>query len=1163
MRQTVFVTDPSETIYTDGILTEMSVAIDLLCCSVRARGLPDDVQVDIVCVGIKRLQDVVTIIVAQAQVQVQVSTADGQEGKDTKCFKKEEPVLIHKIYLLKKMDQDSAHMVAASKVPMLKPREFEIWRMRIEQYIQMIDYYLWEVIENGSTLPISTIVKGVTTVMPIISVEDKAQRRLKVKARSTLMMGIPNEQQLNFKSIKDSKLLLEAVEKRFGGNDATKKTQRNLLKQYQHNSPQIAHGDLQQVHPDDLEEMDLKWQMALLTIRARRFLKNTGRKLNLNGNETLGFNKTKVEYYNCYKRGHLARESKAPRSQDNINNESIRRTVPVEITNSSALKGLGYDAVPPPHIGLLMPLTPDLSYIGLDEFAHKSEVENMPRVVKTSEVEPKGIKKNDGALIIGDWVSDDEDESVSQPKIGKKIVKPSVSKIEFVISRKHDKNARKTVKNVKKPKQNTNRLRGNQRNWNTIMSQRLEMGNNVKRANHENFAKKNHPCTRRNHVPRAVLTKSGLVSVNATRQVNTTHPKSTMNGARQMPYFSKTSHSSVKMPIQKKTKFKNNFDNQKVNTVWVKKVNTVRPKAVLNVVKGNEVHVVKASTCWVWKPKQKVLDHVFRHNIASITLKKLDYVDAQGRFKHMTRNMFYLTDYEEIDGGYVAFGGNPKGGRITGKGTQSNGFASTIANDNADNGFKPSNDDGKKVDEALRKENDDQEKEDITNKVNSTNKVNTVSLTINTAGTNKVNVVGRKSSIKLSDDPDMPKLEDISIFEDLNEDVGGETDINNMESLFQVSPIPTTRIHKDHPLEQVIIDFQSTTQTRRMIKNLEELGFVRTLYQRQTIKTFKIAYLLAFYHKWNPKRNKMDERGIVVRNKARLVAQGHTQEERIDYDKVFALVARIEAIRLFLAYASFKDFVVYQMDVKYAFLYRKIKEEVYVCQPSGFEDLDFFDKVSKERLTRPLFIKRHKGDILLVQVYVDDIIFCLTKKELCIEFEKLMHEKIQMSSMGELTFFLVLQVKQKKEGTFISQNKYAAEILNKFGFTEVKTASTHMETQKPLIKDEDDEEVDVHMYRSMIGSLMYLTFSKPDTMFAYPKDSPFDLVAYTDSDYDRASLDRKSTTGGCQFFGCRLILWRCKKQTVVVNSTTEAEYVTASSYYGQVLWIQNQLLDYG
>ncbi|GJT37798.1 ribonuclease H-like domain-containing protein [Tanacetum coccineum] len=138
-------------------------------------------------------------------------------------------------YVIKDMDQDSAHMVAASKVPMLKPGEFDLWRMRIEQYIQMIDYALWEVIENGNTAPKTTVMEGVEKVIPPTTAEEKAQKRLEVKARSTLMMGIPNEHQLKFNSIKDAKLLMEAVEKRFGGNAATKKTQRNLLKQQYEN----------------------------------------------------------------------------------------------------------------------------------------------------------------------------------------------------------------------------------------------------------------------------------------------------------------------------------------------------------------------------------------------------------------------------------------------------------------------------------------------------------------------------------------------------------------------------------------------------------------------------------------------------------------------------------------------------------------------------------------------------------------------------------------------------------------------------------------------------------------------------------------------------------------------------------------------------------------
>ncbi|GKE99947.1 retrovirus-related pol polyprotein from transposon TNT 1-94, partial [Tanacetum coccineum] len=192
-------------------------------------------------------------------------------------------------------------------------------------------------------------------------------------------------------------------------------------------------------------------------------------------------------------------------------------------------------------------------------------------------------------------------------------------------------------------------------------------------------------------------------------------------------------------------------------------------------------------------------------------------------------------------------------------------------------------------------------------------------------------------------------------------------------------------------------------------------------------------------------------------NKARLVIQGHRQEEGIDYEEVFAPMARIKAIRLFLAYASFMGFLVYQMDVKSAFLYGTIEEEVYVTQPPGFKDLDNLDKVYK--VVKTLFIKKQKGDSLLVQVYVDDIIFGSTKNELCTRFEKLMKDKFQMSSMGEHIFFLGLQVKQKEDGIFISQDKYVDEILKKFNYTDVKSASTPVDLDKPLNKASPEVEI--------------------------------------------------------------------------------------------------------
>ncbi|GJU62751.1 putative ribonuclease H-like domain-containing protein [Tanacetum coccineum] len=373
--------------------------------------------------------------------------------------------------------------------------------------------------------------------------------------------------------------------------------------------------------------------------------------------------------------------------------------------------------------------------------------------------------------------------------------------------------------------------------------------------------------------------------------------------------------------------------------------------------------------------------------------------------------------------------------------TQSNGFIDTKASDNACQAKKKTE---PKVDKDPRKESEcnDQEKED---NVNNTNNVNT-------AGTNEVNVVGGKTIIELAFDPNMSALEDYSIFNFLRDDEGdgAVADMNNLDTTIKVIPILTIRIHKNHPLNQMIGDLQSATQTRKMSKNLEEHGFISTIQQRTNHKDLQNCLFACFLSQEEPK---------------------------------------------------------------------KIKEEVYVCQPPGFEDPDFPNRVYK--------VEKALYDIKLLEL------------------------GIKMSSMGELTFFLGLQVKQKKDGIFISQAKYVDEILKKFGFIEVKTASTLMEPQKPLLKDENGEEVDVHMYRSMIGSLMYFTSSRPNIMFAvcacaryqvnpnvshlhtvkrifrylkgqpnlglwYPKDSLFDLVAYTDSDYAGVRLDRKSTIGGLQ-----------------------------------------------
>ncbi|GJS95462.1 putative ribonuclease H-like domain-containing protein [Tanacetum coccineum] len=523
-------------------------------------------------------------------------------------------------------------------------------------------------------------------------------------------------------------------------------------------------------------------------------------------------------------------------------------------------------------------------------------------------------------------------------------------------------------------------------------------------------------------------------------------------------------------------------------------------------------------------------------------------------------------DGKADEGFFVGYSTNIKAFRLVVTGNQSNGNAGTKACDNAGKarvetvpgkdyillslwtqdppfsssskdspnaGFKPSREEEKKdaedpgnesgnptegKDSEVPSKEEPRINQEKDASVNSTNNIITISPTVNAASIED-NAVDENIAYGCDDDPNIPDLEEIGRFSDAKDD-GAEADMTNLDTHIPVSLILTTRIHKDHPLNQVIRDLQLATQTRQMTKNLEEYGFEELL-QFKLQEVWTLVELpngkRAIRTKW-VFRNKKDERGIVIKNKARLVAQGYIQEEGINYDEVFAPVARIKVIRLFLAYASFKDFVVYQMDVKSAFLYGKIEEEVYVYQPPGFEDPDFLDKVYK--VEKALYVR---------------------------------------------------QVKQKEDEIFISQDKYVTEILKKFGFSDVKTANTPIETHKPLLKDADGEDVDEHIFQvnpkvshlHAVKRIFRYLKGQPKLGLWYPKDLTFDLVAFTDSDYAGASLDRKSTTEGCQFLGCRLISWKCKKQTVVANSTTEAEYVAASSCYGQVLWIQNQLLDYG
>ncbi|GJU80077.1 putative ribonuclease H-like domain-containing protein [Tanacetum coccineum] len=712
---------------------------------------------------------------------------------------------------------------------------------------------------------------------------------------------------------------------------------------------------------------------------------------------------------------------------------------------------------------------------------------------------------------------------------------------------------------------------------------------------------------------------------------------------------------------------------KKIKACFVCIINPVRPnkkRAVQNFSTARPASTVRPfapkipQTSSAIRPIYPIMDN----GNPEILLQDHAVVDS-GFSSHMTGNKAYLSDYEDYNGGFVAFGSYPKGGKITGKGTQESYVAGLSGNneetpqeyilfplhphgprilvedvvqttqekpsenapkdkevqDSEDVADKEEQHNLKEAEQALK---DDLEKlvtqemvakslddatrqafEEEKQKIASTkraaqaisiNKLNTDRPSVSTANTPYVSTntpyvsaastptsandgeslfvyLGGQIPIDastlpnadLSTDLNMPDLEDDSnvfpnegIFSGAydDEDKGAEDDFNNMDNTIDISLIPTLRIHKDHPKAQILGDPKLANITNH--------------------KDHQNCLLACFLSQKEPKKISQaleDESWVEAMQEELLQFQLQKVWILVDfpYGKK-AIGTKIEAIMLFLAFASFMKFPVYQMDVKSAFLYGTIEEEVYVYQPLGFVDPAHPHKVYK--VVKALYGLHQAprawyetlSSFLLEIVYVDDIIFGSTKHSMCIESEDCMHKRFQMSSMGELTFFLGLQVKQQPDGIFISQDKYVVDVLKKFDFLSIRTATTPVESNKPLVKDEDGIDIDVHVYRSMIGSLMYLTASRPDIMFAvcacarhqvhpkashlnavkrifrylkhqpklglwYPRDSPFELEAFSDSDYGGASLDRKSTT----------------------------EYVAAANCCGQVLWIQNQMLDYG
>nr|GEX50207.1 hypothetical protein [Tanacetum cinerariifolium] len=745
----------------------------------------------------------------------------------------------------------------------------------------------------------------------------------------------------------------------------------------QSNAPQVDNEDLEQIDTDDLEEMDLKWQVTMLTLRVKRFIKKTGRKLDLNGKETVVFDMTKVECYNCHMRGHFARQCRAPRNQGNRNRHAPTRNTLEDTSTTNALvvqdgiglKGEGYHVVPPPYTRNCMPPRADLSFAGLDDSVFKSKVSktvtSVPKIEtnasKTSNdnlEKPKNVRSK--ASLIEGWKSDIKDKDVFKPKEDQGIFDNGCSK--------HITRNMSYLTDYQEIDGGFVSFGGNAKGDTECVVLSLDF----------KLLDESQSCLRLGHINFKTMNK--LVRGNLVRGY---------------------------------------FINSKAFRVFNTRTRFVEENLHIYFLE-NKPNVAGTGPNWMF-------------DIETLTMSM---------------------NYQPV-------------------------FVGNQTNGNAEKGVK-------EQDEALRKQSE-QEYERLFGQgeaanTNNTNKLNSVSLpdksvrssfTTMDPGRERAQRNELESMFGQGKDANANStyrmfIPDTGNFSGAYDDEvkGVVADFNNLEHTTVFSLIPTTRIHKDHPKEQIIRDPLSAPKTKRMTKTSQEHAMVSYIkkQRRTNHKDYHNFLFACFFSQIEPKKviQALTDPSWIEAMQDELL-QFRLQKFPDKVSNVEALYGLYQALRAW--YETFSTYLL---------------ENVF----------------RREIIDKTLFIKKDKGDILLVQVYVDDIIFGSTKKSLCTEVERIDAQEVPNKFYGEAHFLLRVTV---------------------------KTASTLIETNKAFLKDEEAEDVDVHLYRSMIGSLLYLTAfrifrylkGQPKLGLWYLKDSPFDLEDFLDSDYAGASLDRKSTTGGC------------------------------------------------
>ncbi|GJU66916.1 putative ribonuclease H-like domain-containing protein [Tanacetum coccineum] len=793
-------------------------------------------------------------------------------------------------------------------------------------------------------------------------------------------------------------------------------------------------GGISQIDEDDLEELDLRWQVAMLTVRVRKFIQKTGRNMDFKEKRPVSLDKSKIECYNCHRKGHFARECRSGRKSREKNYDSSSSSDnEVQKCSKQCLESFktlqkNYDSEREKH-----------SRARLEIQGYELALESLESRILVHEKNELAWGKDWFKLNIEKW---EESSKNLDELLNSQMSARDKSGLGYDTQLNEMSSNSKTdseIRNFLTPRADISFvgldeyairkkiIESKTTNLNTKIKIKLSLrigtendDDDVSKSNIRVLTRTGLITPVKQNEKRAVHKVSTTRTVSTARPVSTSRPVSTARPVSSVRSFApkiaqtsgairpiyprmdnvrpRGSYSPIKRSYYTKLAFRPKYLKQDVKTFRVQNMTDVGSRAVVNTGKGQSRILLQ--------------DHAVEDSVAlaiywqqSLSIRLEDTMEA----------LWLFGDFKLLDESQVVL-------------------------------------------RAPRKDD-----------VYSLDLKNIIPPRGANAGESSFVYLGEKipidaSTLPNSDlpiDPNMPDLEDDS-------------------DAFSI-PIPTLRIHKNHRKAQILGDPKSAVQTRGKIQKASsaQQALVSYISKKNIInhKDHQNCLLACFLSQEEPKnisqalqdeswveamqeellQFKLQKLWILVDlpSGKKAISTKFRQEEGIDYDEVFAPVARIEAIRGALGawYETLSSFLM----------------------ENGFR---------RGTIDKTLFIKKKKSDIMLVQVYMDDIIFGSTKKSICTEFEDCMHKRFQMSSMGELTFFLGLQVKQQPDGIFISQDKYVVDILKKFDFWSIRTATTPIESNKPLVKDEDGEDVDVHVYRSMIGSLMYLTASRPDIMFA-------------------------------------------------------------------------------